>query len=83
MAEQRETTIYMDAAQMTTMREATDPREWTQAIGYLSTWNLTFPRCAIYPDGDTDLTAVYYTETGERGYVIGAVWHDDHYGFHS
>lgn len=83
MAEQREITIYMDATQITTMREATDAKEWTMAIGYLSMWNLTYPRCAIWPDGDTDMVAIYYDENDERGYVIGAVWHDDHYGFHS
>ena len=53
------------------------------AIGYLSTWNMSYPTCNIYPDGDTDMVAVYLNEQGERGYVIGAVWHGDHYGFHS
>lgn len=53
------------------------------AIGYLSSWNMTFPTVNIYRDGDTDMVAVYLNEQGKRGYVIGAVWHDDHYGFHS
>lgn len=83
MADQRQTTIYMDAVQMTAMRNATDAKEWMLAVGYLSTWNLTFPSCAIYPDGETDMVAVYYNEAGERTYVIGAVWHGEHYGFHS
>ena len=53
------------------------------AIGYLSTWNLSYPICNIYTDGDTDFTAVYLDDTGTRQYVIGAVWHGEHYGFHS
>lgn len=54
---------------------------WT-AIGYLSTWNLSYPDCRIFRDGSTDLVAVYLKD-GDRMYTIGAVWHEDHYGFHS
>ena len=53
------------------------------AIGYLSSWNLSYPRVDIYRDDDTDLVAVYFDGSNVRGYVIGAVWHEDHYGFHS
>lgn len=85
MAEQRIVTIYMDSTAMTEMKEATDPKAWQEAIGYLSTWNLTFPTVEIYVDtsNSTDMVAVYFNEQGQRGYVIGAVWHEDHYGFHS
>jgi hypothetical protein len=54
-----------------------------EAIGYLSSWNLSYPRVDIYRDDKTDLVAVYFNGEDVRGYVIGAVWHDDHYGFHS
>ena len=54
---------------------------WT-AIGYLSTWNLSYPTVRIFRDGSTDLVAVYLKD-GDRMYTIGAVWHGDHYGFHS
>ena len=54
-----------------------------QAIGYLSTWNLSYVRVDIYRDGGDDLVAVYLDGNEDRKYVIGAVWHDDHYGFHS
>lgn len=54
------------------------------AIGYLSTWNTSYPYVQIYRDGkDIDLVATYRDVEGDRAYVIGAVWHDDHYGFHS
>ena len=54
-----------------------------QAIGYLSSWNMSYPTVRIFRDGGDDLVAVYFKEDGERGYVIGAVWHGEHYGFHS
>lgn len=53
------------------------------AIGYLSTWNLMHPNVRIYRDGDTDLIAVYSDAAGRRQFVLAAVWHADHYGFHS
>ena len=83
MAESRTTTILLDASEITSMKINTTPQEWNAAIGYLSTWNLTFPSCTIRRDGDTDMVAVYTTEDNVVGYVIGAVWHEDHYGFHS
>jgi hypothetical protein len=52
------------------------------AIGYLSTWNLSYPVVNIFKDRDNDLVAVYFKD-GDRMYTIGAVWHDDHYGYHS
>jgi hypothetical protein len=83
MSEQRQVTIFMNAAQQTLMRDATDTDEWHRAVGRLASWNMSYPTCNIYTDGETDMVAVYLNEQGERGYVIGAVWHDDHYGFHS
>ena len=55
---------------------------WT-AIGYLSTWNLSYPTVNIFRDRGNDLVAVYHNDLGETKYVIGAVWHGEHYGFHS
>lgn len=58
------------------------------AIGYLSTWSAdNYPIVRIFRDAvdnsGADLGAIYLKADGELGYVIGAVWHDDHYGFHS
>ena len=57
---------------------------WT-AIGYLSSWNQSYPKVCIYRDRDNDLLAVYLNTEGETTYAIGAVWHGEHkvYGFHS
>lgn len=55
-----------------------------EAIGYLTTWNLSHPTVTVYRDGKSnDLIAIYADEGGGVQYVIGAVWHDTHYGFHS
>jgi hypothetical protein len=68
------------------LRETAGQKAWEHlqgAIGYLITWNTSYPKVTIYRDGKTDLIACYYNEQGERKYVIGAVWHETHYGFHS
>jgi hypothetical protein len=54
-----------------------------EAIGYLSTWNQSYPTVELWRDGKTDMVAVYRDTDGNVKYVIGAVWHGDHYGFHS
>jgi hypothetical protein len=83
MSEQRQVTIYLNAVEQQEMRDATSTTEWRNAIGYLSTWNMSHPIVAISKDGDTDMIAVYRNSDNEVVYVIGAVWHNDHYGFHS
>ena len=66
-----------------------DPyREIQHAIGYLATWaEDAYPICVISTDGETDLTARYFraesSPFGRGDYVIGAIWHGAHYGFHS
>lgn len=68
------------------LRETVNHKAWEHlqgAIGYLSTWNTNYPKVAIYADGKTDMVACYFDEEGNRKYVIGAVWHGVHYGFHS
>jgi hypothetical protein len=82
MSETRQVTLHIDAVQQTVIKEAVGKDKFFDALGYLGTWNMTYPTVDIYPD-DTDLVAVYKDDTGKTGYVIGAVWHEDHYGFHS
>jgi len=84
MADQREVRILMDATQQTQIMEAVGRQNFFASIGYLSTWNMSFGFVQITQDDTTDMVAVYKdTENGPTKYVIGAVWHDDHYGFHS
>lgn len=65
-----------------------NPRhEFYAAIGYLSSWNMTFPTVDIYPmgytDRNTDILAVYKREDGTVGYTLAAIWQETHYSFHS
>ena len=84
MADQREVLILMDATQQTEIMEAVGRQNFFEAIGYLATWNMSFGFVQITQDDTTDMVAVYRdTERGLTKYIIGAVWHDDHYGFHS
>lgn len=55
------------------------------ALGYLSSWNLSLSICHISASGPTDFLACYYRTASDStpAYVIEAVWHEDHYGFHS
>ncbi len=65
-----------------------DDKAIRDAIGYLSLWNWSgYPHVDIVlmgREGDMELCAYYRKEPGGKaGYVIGAVWHGDHFGFHS
>lgn len=83
MAETRNVFIHIDVTKQTQMQNATDHNEWFRAVGYLSTWNMSFPTVEILANGERDMMAVYKDENNNLGYVIGAVWDGDHYGFHS
>lgn len=80
--------IHLNQSQMIAAAEAigTWDKLW-EAIGYLSTWaGDTYAECEIYLDrasDPADLLAVYKDGATGKQYVIGAVWHDDHYGYHS
>jgi len=84
MADQREVLILMDATQQTQIMEEVGRQNFFAAIGYLATWNMSYGFVQITQDDTTDMVAVYRdTERGLTKYIIGAVWHGDHYGFHS
>lgn len=81
---QRKVTLSLTNEDMIQIAESIGTWEklW-HAIGYLSTWNLSYESVVIYRDRDADLVAIYHKEDKEQPYVIGAVWHGEHYGFHS
>jgi hypothetical protein len=62
-------------------------QEFYATIGYLSSWNMTFPTVDIYPhdntETNTDLVAVYKREDGSVGYTLAAIWQETYYSFHS
>jgi hypothetical protein len=78
--------LCLSAEEIETISEATSYDKLMAAIAYLSTWNVTGFRGVTINLGSSpnDLCAFYYDpDSSQRRYVIGAVWHDDHYGFHS
>lgn len=65
------------------LNENTDVRAVSAAIGYLGTWGmLVYPEAEISISGN-EINAVYLKPDKTIGYTIVAVWHDDHFGFHS
>lgn len=68
------------------MMEAVTPLEFYRAVGYLSTWNMSYPHVKLYYNvRELEITASYYDEVGELRYCIGAVFNSDSkaFGFHS
>lgn len=86
---ERDRTISLGLASemLTRIAEITGGAELSQAIGYLASWNLAHPYCEIIGgiyDGTPEIVATYRKEQrGPITYQIGAVWHGDHFGFHS
>lgn len=68
-----------------TMNQKSREGEVFQAIGYLSWWNLTFPKVVLWFSRDADeITAHYYRADGTSGYTIGAILREDgKFSFHS
>jgi hypothetical protein len=77
--------ICLDGDAMESCIEGSDALEFYNAIGFLSTWGREgVARVEIGLDREApDLIAYYYDPGGKCVFVLGAVWHDDHYGFHS
>ena len=76
--------IHLEPEDQKAIAEITTHHRLQEAIGYLSSWSISsYPLVKIWPDGNGDLVADYFDECGALKYVIGAIWHGDHYGFHS
>lgn len=82
--------LCLDQETLTTLGLASDPQKLTQAIGYFSSWNLSLHYVRITGgvySGNPELTATYWKRSPHVNegiaYQIGAVWHGDHFGFHS
>ena len=67
------------------VKDVTGLPEFHRAIGYLSNWNLTFPEVSIMicDTKDGELRAVYFRADGSCAYVIGAIFREGKYEFHS
>jgi hypothetical protein len=87
---ERNIELSIDADHHVEMVEITGNKELFAAIGYLSQWNMNLKKvriCGGVYDGNPELIATYWrhdtTEPQPIAYQIGAVWHGDHFGFHS
>lgn len=87
MSEERRIDIYLDAVTACEIREITGSQRFYEALGYLTSWNMTYGYVRITGGtygGSPELIATYKNDiTGPVQYCIGAVWHGDHFGFHS
>lgn len=81
--------LHMTDDQIETIVKLTGLPEFNKAISYLSTWAFdTYDTVSICTnDRDIEFTAVYShsmdRDVNPKKYVLGAVWHEDHFGFHS
>lgn len=75
MAEQRSINLLANSVDVNTVRRAVGAEQFYRAIGYLSSWNMTFPKVGIsvYPE-DNQIVAAYCDEADTRRFVIVAVW---------
>lgn len=81
----REVRLNFGSEDVTKVAELAGYHPLQIAIGYLSTWNFTFPKVeiSIVDKVNPELVAVYFTADGVRGYVIGAVWQEGYFSYHS
>jgi hypothetical protein len=66
--------------------EGISRQEVFSAIGYLAQWAIageTYTTARITIQEDGEMLAVYTNQDNTLKFVMGAVWHGDHYGFHS
>ncbi len=82
--------LSIDPDTMVAIAEITGNAELFKAIGYLSQWSLPLAKVRILGGvygGNPEIIATYWrhntTEPQTIAYQIGAVWHGDHFGFHS
>ena len=82
--------LCIDADTLMALADASSNAELFKAIGYLSQWNMNMAKVRIIGgvyDGNPEIIATYWRHAGNDpqpiAYQLGAVWHEDHFGFHS
>lgn len=84
MSESRTVQILATSVDISIVREEVGFKEFNNAIGYLSTWNMTYPKVVIFIDSkELEIQASYRDENDQPKYFICGVWQDDQYSFHS
>ena len=87
MENNRQVNLNINAVTLTEIVQETGHKELQNALGYLMQWNLSFRYLTLFAnmrDGP-EIIGMYSNdpEKPADGYVIGAIWHGDHFGFHS
>jgi hypothetical protein len=86
MEDVRKVSYLFNAVELSALRNKTDWPQVQRALGYLSTWNMSFRICEISIQDGTDFFATYRDEeNGPTKYVIGGIWREigREYSFHS
>ena len=87
MTERRTVNLEIDADTLTSIQGITGNPELFRALGYFTQWGMAYGHLDLIGGvygGIPEFVATYRDE--ERGpikYQICAVWHRDHFGFHS
>lgn len=85
MEEQSRTVKFLSSGEINqTVIDQVGHTAFYNAIGYLSSWNMSYPNVVIFVDQkELEIQASYRDEKDNPKYFICGVWHGDHYGFHS
>lgn len=79
--------LAVEAETLTSIAEITGNGELFRALGYLCQWNLSLGKVRVIGgihDGVPELIASYWRDESQPvAYQLGAIWHGDHFGFHS
>jgi hypothetical protein len=80
----RKTRYEFNSVDFVQFRQRTNREQVMNALGYLTTWNMSYPEVMIALDLKHREMSAYYYREGKCGHVIGAIWHDDgRSSFHS
>jgi hypothetical protein len=84
--EGRIVTFLGSSDDMDNLKERVGFEQFTTAVGYLTTWSLSYPQVTLFFNvRDLEITATYYNTLSELQYCIGAVFNTStmKFGFHS
>ena len=78
--------FFGSADAMNILQEAVGNDQFHGAVGYLSSWNMNYPKVTLYFNArDLEITATYYNTVGEMQYCIGGIFNSStkKFSFHS
>lgn len=86
----REVAVNIDPDRFIELCQNVPAEQAWMAIGRLAMYanGVNYPAVHIWlsatgKDSQAEIMAVYRDDRGNARFTMGAVWHDDHFGFHS